>query len=327
VRRLLRPALVVAGFIVSAVLTYLAARNVDLDVFWTALRQSNAWWLLPALAVLALTVLVRALRWRIVFPPRTRPPLPATTRALLVGYLFNNILPLRAGEALRVVVLHEEAGTSRAEALATAVSERVYDVLALLVLLLVASPFLPDVTWLRRAAVLTIVLLVLIVVAFTVLLLYGERPVRFLLRPAARLPGLSEQRVDYAAASIVRGFSALRRPGIAVPAFAVTVASWLALAVSFWLAMQGFDLGVGFGAALLVVVSINLAMVIPSSPAAVGVFEAATLVALRAYGIEDSLALAYAVVLHALNFFPFVVVGFAVLYRHAALRRKTRLVT
>ena len=83
----------------------------------------------------------------------------------------------------------------------------------------------------------------------------------------------------------------------------------------------------GFGAALLVVVSINLAMVVPSSPAAVGVFEAATLVALRAYGIDDSLALAYAVVLHALNFFPFVVVGLAVLYRHAALRRKTRLVT
>lgn len=324
---LFRPALVVAGFVVSAAFTYLAVRDVDLDVFWTAVRESDAWWLLPALAVLALTVYVRAIRWRLVFPPRTRPPLPATTRALLVGYLFNNILPLRAGEALRVVVLHEEAGTSRAEALATAVSERVYDVLALLVLLLVASPFLPDVTWLRRAAVLTVVLLVLLVVAFTVLLLYGERPVRFVLRPTARLPGLSEQRVDYAAASIVRGFSALRRPGIAAPAFAVTVVSWLILAVSFWLTMQAFDLGVGYGAALLVVISINLAMVVPSSPAAVGVFEAATIVALRAYGVEQSVALAYAVVLHALNFFPFVVVGFVVLYRHAALRRRTRLVT
>jgi len=326
VKGLLRPALVVAGLAVSAVFTYLAVRDVDLDVFWRAVRESNAWWLLPALAVLALTVALRALRWQLVFPLRTRPPLPATTRALLVGYLFNNILPLRAGEALRVVVLHEEAGTSRAEALATAVSERVYDVLALLVLLLVASPFLPDVTWLRRAAVLTVVLLVFLAVAFAVLVRYGERPVRFLLRPTARLPGLSEQRVDYAAASIVRGFSALRRPAIAAPAFAVTVVSWLMLAASFWLAMEAFDLGLGYGAALLVVISINLAMVVPSSPAAVGVFEAATLVALRAYGVEPSLALAYAVVLHALNFFPFVVVGFAVLYRHA-LRRKARLVT
>jgi uncharacterized protein (TIRG00374 family) len=245
---------------------------------------------------------------------------------MMIGYMVNNILPLRAGEALRVVVLHEEAGTSRAEALATAVSERVYDVLALLVLLLVASPFLPDVTWLRRAAVVTIVLLVLLVVVFVVLVRYGERPVRFLLRPAARFPRVSEERVGYAAASIVRGFSALRRPAIAGPAFAVTTISWLVLAFSFWLAMQAFDLGVGYGAAPLVVISINLALVVPSSPAAVGVFEAATLVALRAYGIETSLALAYAVVLHALNFFPYVVVGFAVLYRHA-LRRRTRLVT
>src|SRR5688500_13213781 len=145
-RRGLRPALVVAGFGVSAVFTYLAVRNVDLDDFWTALGQSNAWWLLPALAVLALAVLVRALRWRLVFPPRTRPPLPATTRALLVGYLFNNILPLRAGEDLRVVVLHEKAGTSRAEAHATAVSESVYDVLPLRALHHVASPCQPNVT-------------------------------------------------------------------------------------------------------------------------------------------------------------------------------------
>ena len=63
-------------------------------------------------------------------------------------------------------------------------------------------------------------------------------------------------------------------------------------------------------------VATNLAMVIPSSPAALGVFEAATIVALRPYGIHRTPALAYAVVLHALNSIPFVLIGLVLLPRH-----------
>jgi len=307
--RTLRALLAVVGLVVSLVFAYFAIRSVDFDVFWDGLRESNPAWLVPALAVLALTVLVRALRWRLLFPPATRPPVGATTRALLVGYFFNNVLPARAGEAIRVLSLHQAAGTSRAEALATAVSERIYDVLALLVLLFAATPFLPDVSWLRSAAILAVVLVSLTLAAILVLARWEARPVRFLLRPLVALPRVDGERLDFAAASLVRGLSGLHRPGLALRAFAVTVASWLLLATSFWLTLLAFDLDVGFGAGLLVVIAINLALIIPSSAAGLGVFEAATLVALRAYGVDDSRALAYAVVLHAVNFFPYVVAG------------------
>jgi uncharacterized membrane protein YbhN (UPF0104 family) len=52
------------------------------------------------------------------------------------------------------------------------------------------------------------------------------------------------------------------------------------------------------------------------------VFEAAVLVGLRPYGVEDSLALSYAVVLHALNFVPYVVVGYVVLHGHTRRLRR-----
>jgi uncharacterized membrane protein YbhN (UPF0104 family) len=60
-------------------------------------------------------------------------------------------------------------------------------------------------------------------------------------------------------------------------------------------------------------------MILPSSPAALGVFEAATVVALKAFGLDDSLALSYALVLHALNLFPYLVAGPLVL--RGSLRR------
>jgi uncharacterized protein (TIRG00374 family) len=278
--------------------------------------------------VLAVSVLVKALRWRLLFPPATRPPLGATTRSLLVGYFFNNILPARAGEAVRVVALHREAGTSRAEALATAVSERVYDILALLVLLFASVPFLPEVTWLRSAGILALVLVAGTVATFVVFARFGDRPLRFLLRPLVFLPRVDSERADYAARSITRGLAGFQAPALAARAFAVTLASWLCLAVSFWLVLLSFDLEAGFGAALLVVITTNLAMIIPSSAAAVGVFEAAVLVALRAYGVDDSSALAYAVVLHAVNFFPYVIAGLFLLQRHAfRFRRDERLAT
>ena len=321
-RRPLRTLLALVGLAVSILFTYLAVRDVDFDVFWDGLRESNPAWLVPAFLVLALAVLVRSIRWRLLFPPATRPPLGATTRALLVGQFFNNVLPARAGEAIRVLSLHQEAGTSRAEALGTALNERIYDVLALLVLLFLAAPFLPDVSWLRSAAILAVVVVFLTLAATVVLARWGARPVRFVLRPLVALPRVDAERLDFAAASLVRGLSGLRRPGLAATAFTVTVASWLVLASSFWLVMLAFDLGVGFGAALLAVIAINLALIIPSTAAGLGVFEAATLVALRAYGVDDSRGLAYAVVVHAANFLPFVVAGLFLVQRQAARARR-----
>ena len=60
---------------------------------------------------------------------------------------------------------------------------------------------------------------------------------------------------------------------------------------------------------LLVTVAIGLGNILPSPPAAVGVFEGATLIALKAYGGPASEALPYAVVLHLVNFLPFLLAG------------------
>jgi len=321
----LRPARIAAiggTLMVSALFAYLALRNIRYDKTWHALRSINYWWLLPATAALALSVVARAARWRVLFEPGRRPPLWATTKATLLGLFFNSILPLRAGEAARIVALKRYAAVSLAESTATVAVERVFDVLALLLLLFVATPWLPHVSWLRSAAVLGIVLLVLLAGAITVVVLLGERPVRFLLLPVAKLPGFHDLDVDRVAVSVNRGLSPLRRPGHGLLGFAWTVGSWLVSALSLWSLMVGFDLHLSFFAALLATVAVGLAFIIPAAPSAVGVFEAAAIASTKAYGIPQSLGLAYALALHALNFFPFIAAGLVVL---ASLRRSSRL--
>ncbi len=72
------------------------------------------------------------------------------------------------------------------------------------------------------------------------------------------------------------------------------------------------------------VVAINLAMIIPSGPAGVGVFEAATLAALLPFDVDRSTALSYALVLHGLNIVPFIVAGYFALHYHAIRPRQSR---
>jgi glycosyltransferase 2 family protein len=307
---------IAGGLAVSAVFAYLAVRDVDWQRFRDALADSNAWWLLPAAATLAVGVLLRALRWRLLFPPDVRPPFAPVLRALLVGTFFNNVLPARPGEAIRVFTLHQETGTSRAAALGTAVAERVLDVVTLLALLFVALPWLPELSWLGRAIVVAAAVGAAVGVAVVVLALWGERTLLRMLRPLARLPGLTEARLERVAADLANGLAGLHRARVAAPAVLLSVVSILVIACSYWLVTLAFSFHVAFGAGLLVMVATNLALVIPSSPAAVGVFEAATLVALHPYGVDRSSGLSYAVVLHALNSLPFVAIGLVLLPRH-----------
>ena len=188
--------LVTVGFVVSAVFTYLAVRNVHPGHVWTSLRESNYWWALPSIALLGASQAVRALRWQYLFPAVTRPPYRPVLEATLIGQFFNNVLPARAGEAARVIALNRSARTAATEAAATVVVERLYDVIALLAMLFVLLPWLPEVTWVHAASILAIALVVLTTAGAVVLVRYGERPARWLLRPFARLPFVSTEQTD-----------------------------------------------------------------------------------------------------------------------------------
>jgi len=297
------------GLAVSAAFAYLAVRNVNFHDVWRGLRTSNYWWLLPALLMLAVTVVLRAIRWRFIFEKESRPPFGAVLISLLTGYFFNSVLPARAGEAVGIVVLKRRAGTSMAESAATVVIQRIYDVACLLILLFIAAPWLPRVTWLHAAVVLAALLFAGIVTAVVVLAVYGARPLRFVLRPLARLPFFDDDRLDDIAESLARGLASFRRPRLALGALFWTTLGWLTLALSTWFVMVGFGFDISYTGGLLVVIATNLAMILPSSPSAIGVFEAAVIVALRPYGVSDSDGLSYGLVLHALNFVPFLLIG------------------
>ncbi|MGH2853703.1 MAG: lysylphosphatidylglycerol synthase transmembrane domain-containing protein [Solirubrobacteraceae bacterium] len=300
---------------VTVVFSYIALSDINLSGVWRALRSCDYWWLIPALAAFGLGDVARALRWRSLFAPGRRPPPGPVLNATMIGYFYNNIMPARAGEAARVVVLTRRSSAPPVETVGTIVVERLYDVVAILVIFFVAQPWLPHVSWFRAAAVAAIVLALVIAAVATVLIIYGERPLRFLLRPLGRVSMFSGKRLEKTVFELAHGLSGLRNREVAVEAFLWTIAAWMLTALCAYLVSVAFHLHLPFACGVLVAVAVGLSMILPSPPAAIGVFEGAAILALKSYGLPKSSILPYALVLHAVNFVPFVIVG-AMLLRY-----------
>ena len=129
------------------------------------------------------------------------------------------------------------------------------------------------------------------------------------------LPSFTAERIAVIARNLAHGLAGARGIRVALLASFLTTLSWVVMGFSFYLVSLGFDLPRSPLLGILVVISTNLAQIIPSAPGAVGVFEAATLVATSAYGAPRSIGLSYAVLLHAMNFVPYLALGPLVLRR------------
>ena len=301
----------------TVVLCYLAVSSIDLSLAWRATRSSDYGWLAPAFVAFLASVLTRALRWRSLFARGRRPPVGAVVNATFIGYLYNAVAPARAGEAARIVVLTQRSSAPPSEILATVVVERLYDVLAILVIFLVAAPWLPHVSWLGTAAIAAAAVAALIVLSAAVLAVGGDRPLRLLLRPVGRLRFVSQERLDGLAVGLAHGLAGFRHTRLAAEAALWTICAWLLTALCAYLVARGFHLGLPFQSGVLVAVAVGVGMILPSLPAAVGVFEGAVLIALAAYGVPRSTALPFAVVLHLVNLVPFLVVGVVLVHRNS----------
>jgi uncharacterized protein (TIRG00374 family) len=325
-KRRLRLATRLATIAITVLFTYIALNGIDLKAAWRALGSCDYLWLIPALAAFGLGNVARALRWRSLFVPGRRPPRTATLDAMTIGYFYNNILPARAGEAARILVLTQRSSSPPVEIAGTVVLERIYDVVAILLIFFAAEPWLPHVSWVGAAAAVAGALALAIAAAAVVLAVYGDRPLRWGLRPLRRFSRITEERRERSATELAHGLSGLHNWRVALEALVWTVLAWMFSVLCAYLVMLAFHLQLPFVAAVLVQVAIGLGMILPSPPAAVGVFEGATLIALRAFSVPRSIALPYALVLHLVNFVPFVVVGAALLHynsRHP-VRRASR---
>ncbi len=310
------------GMALSVALLYWTLHDVSLARVWQILRGANVYLLLAAVAVATTAFPIRAWRWRYILHP-VAPDVSygALWRSTAIGMMVNNVVPARAGELARAFTLtretaRESSRVSFAAALGSLAVDRIFDGIAILAFLLVVvvAPSFPRGTriggrpaehWLLLGAVVALSALVFIaVIAFfpqTMLRLWDAAAGRLLPRFAERGRGLL--------LSFASGLGVLRDPGRFAIVLAWSLVQWGVNGVSFWLAFRAFGITAPFSAAIFIQSLLALGVAIPSSPGFFGVFEAISKAGLTVYGVDETVAVSFAIGYHLLSFIPITVIG------------------
>lgn len=324
---------VILGFIVSAVFLFFALRGQDFDAVRDAFRQVNAWYLIPAVLLYFCGLFVRALRWSILL----RPIVKLSARELLpinaVGLMANNVLPLRAGELVRAYALSQRTQVSKSASLATIAVERIFDGMTMLLFIAGSMLFVSLTNQLRHVAVVALVLFS-VALLFVLLLAHGGATRdRFLRLALGYLPGSMNERASRMAGSFIDGLGVFKDWKNLVAVAGTSILAWTFEASVYWTTAHAFggSIAGAMGAAetFLTTGIANLATLAPSSPGYVGPFEAAVILVLSgALDLSRELALSYAILIHALLYFPVTIWGAIEWSRlHLSLRQMRSIAT
>jgi len=254
---------------------------------------------------------VRAKRWRYLFPPRSEPP--SLVPGIMIGYMGNNVLPLRAGEIVRVYVVARRWGHFWT-VLATLVVERVLDSLALVLILASLVFIIPVPHALEWAAAVLLAIDIVGVAALTAVAVAPAKMRGLIEHTMRRWPGL-QQRVIGGFETFVRGLEGIRTPSHLPPMLAWTVLVWLLPAMSAWACLRATNLDLPWIAGWTVLVFVGLGISIPSAPGYVGVFHYAATLATGIFGVPAAAAVGFALLYHASQFVPITLVGWLYLIR------------
>ncbi len=134
------------GLVVSLFFLYIALRGLHLDELGEAFRQANYWWLIPGVAIYFVGVWARAWRWHYLLKPLKNISTRELFPTVVIGYFGNNILPARAGELLRAIVLKKDEQVPISASLATIIVERVFDGVVMLGFVFINLPELARLT-------------------------------------------------------------------------------------------------------------------------------------------------------------------------------------
>jgi uncharacterized protein (TIRG00374 family) len=272
--------------------------RLDWSAFLTAFKNIRLPQVLLVGGIIMIIVALRSLRWTLV----ARMPLRKFKhfwQAVNIGYLGNMIYPARAGEVLKVVAIHHFAPLVYGRAISSAVIDRMLDMIVvglftLLVLWIHGSQIDPNI---GRGV---IGIFIVATVVLTLLVIFVDRLHVRVQRWNAQ--GEWQLRLQEWSKHALEGVQAFRQTHNVLSVLLLSVGIFMLDYFWMWQMMGAFGWDLPFEAGLTVGVFLLVAISLPSAPGYIGIYQVACVLALGLYGIDESLAVAYSVVMQLVGF-------------------------
>ncbi|MEJ7798007.1 MAG: lysylphosphatidylglycerol synthase domain-containing protein [Solirubrobacteraceae bacterium] len=326
--RLMRRCAVAVASLFAALLAAFALQRIGVQRIGEALLAATPTWVLLGLGLMCFSMVLRGVAWHAILRaalPRAHVRLSDALQGTFIGVLMSATLPARLGEPARAFVVARRIGNARLHVpvvLGTIVSQTLLNVLALIVL---GVTMFATVDLFTHQTALLVVAIAPLAIVFLMLaapaLLRSGKPSRF--RRVATF-------VTQARSALVQvrdGLRVFSRPRLGGTAALGQLSAWAVQWLSCYvlLVALGLDGRAGLGAAAAVLFAVNVTAVLPATPSNLGIFQAACVAVLTAYGVGAADALAYGIILQAVEIATAIAMGAPALLKEGLSWREVRL--
>jgi uncharacterized protein (TIRG00374 family) len=309
-------------FGLAAVLLFYAVRGVEWRMVWQVVAGASPIRLGLAVMLGSTALLLRACRWRILLNAAAEGTMTVSGAfwATAAGYFGNIVLPARAGELVRTLVISSRYRLEPAFVLATALAERMVDALALVFIgaaVLLALRTTPG--WLAVAARPMAILALFGALAIVVLPRVGPQ-IRAVMERVAMPPWLLARATGVLDQGL-RGLATLHAPSRLVPFLGLTGVIWTLDAMATMVTGSALGLRVTMPVAFLLIAGLGLGSALPSTPGYVGIYQFVAVTVLTPFGFTAADAIAFVLVAQAMQLVVIGLWGSAGLWRYRLSRR------
>ena len=294
---------------ITYLLSAIALIWVFYDVEWSALTeqvQQLSWgWVSVIVAFDVLSFYVQGIRWKMLLEPVGRLTYLKTTQAIYVGMFSNELLPLRAGEIVRGVLVSRWVKRKFHDILPSMALERLFDGIWFSSAMIITA-LLVDVP--PQIHVATNVLLGMSIIGIAVFIWVVKKTHFAESAPDHKPTGLAEK-LKHALFEIRQGLKQIGLGGRFFSAFGVSGVLHVVQALAFLSVLKACGIELPVLAQIAVFLVVQLGIAIPNAPANVGTFQLFTVLGLTFFGIDKSSAAAFSVVAFAILTVPVVLLG------------------
>jgi len=312
----------VIGLIISGICIAFALHHVNYKDLYETLRSANPIYLVVAIFFILMTMIIRSLRWQFILRSLKATRIINLLSATSIGALADMLLPARTGDLIRAGVIGSKENVSKVSSLATIVTERIFDILTILFILLLIVTFyklpasssdtmhaIKSTGWLVFGFCLLVIFILLMLKNRTeIIVIYIDKLLKFV--SAKFRKKLTDTVLSFAA-----GLQAMRftwRLGIVL---LYSFILWSVFALSNFFVLQALDFHFHPATAYYILLFQILGVALPSSPGFIGTYHAAVVAGFSAFDISVEQALSIAILMHAAFFFPFISGGLVFLWR------------
>ena len=89
------------GILISLLFLVILVWSIDIRYTLSELKSANYIYVIPAIALYFVSVYFRSIRWKLLLSHMKDIPVNRLYPIVVIGYMANNLLPLRIGELVR----------------------------------------------------------------------------------------------------------------------------------------------------------------------------------------------------------------------------------